>query len=189
LVSAFEIQDEVITDLLRPTSRGLNPTFTAEEGISMQAIHKETITDERELRRILIDACDNRASHVLPLGGGIDTSSAIFEFTLYQSEGEISSDSDSVKTCQSRLLVVDVPCTDPLAAGSAADIRKFEGLTLHKSLLTFHDVLKRLSSPSKVAIAPFRASLLTHYLSELLGLLICITTILISVFVTTNSIF
>eukprot|EP01034_Spumella_vulgaris_P043510 gene43510-54046_t len=31
-------------------------------------IHRETITDEMELRRILTDTCDNRAMHVQPVG-------------------------------------------------------------------------------------------------------------------------
>lgn len=31
-------------------------------------IHKETILDEMELRRLLVDACDNRATHTLPIG-------------------------------------------------------------------------------------------------------------------------
>jgi hypothetical protein len=37
---------------------------------------------------------------------------------------------------------------------------------INKPLL---QVIKKLSTPTKAAVAPFRASKLTHYLSELLG--------------------
>ncbi len=168
-VSAFEIQDEIITDLLRPVNRGLSLSVTAEDGTVVAGIHKETITDEMELRRMLIDACDNRATHVLPVGGSIDTSSAVYEFTLYQSEGSFSSNSEAVKECTSRLLLVEVPSIDPLVSDGAVDVRALEGPTLHKSLLTFHEVLKKLATPSKAAVAPFRQSKLTNFLSELLG--------------------
>lgn len=45
----------------------------------------------------------------------------------------------------------------------------YTGVTLHKSLITLNEVLKKLSTPTKAAVAPFRASKLTHYLNELLG--------------------
>jgi hypothetical protein len=40
---------------------------------------------------------------------------------------------------------------------------------LHKSLLNFAEVVKNLNNPARAAVAPFRASKLTHYLSELVG--------------------
>jgi hypothetical protein len=48
-------------------------------------------------------------------------------------------------------------------------VRQLQGPNLHKSLLTFLDVVKKLNTPSRAAIAPYRSSKLTHYLSELLG--------------------
>lgn len=76
-LSAFEIQDEIITDLLRPINRGLSLAVTAEEGVTVQGLQSEPIMDEMDLRRLLIDACDNRASHTLPPG--------IFEKLPYKS--------------------------------------------------------------------------------------------------------
>ncbi len=43
------------------------------------------------------------------------------------------------------------------------------GPTLHRSLYTLMDVSRKMSSPMLCAVAPFRSSKLTHYLSELLG--------------------
>lgn len=195
-LSAFEIQDEIITDLLRPINRGLSLAVTAEEGVMVQGLQSEAILDEMEMRRLLIDACDNRASHTLPpgsfiffivfsismkytfqyfivvLGGSIDTSTAVFEFTLFQSEGGsmgAHGGGEGGRECHSRLLVIDVPSTDPLVHGGAVDVRQLQGPNLHKSLLTFLDVTRKLNTPQRAAIAPYRSSKLTHYLSELLG--------------------
>lgn len=170
-LSAFEIQEEVITDLLRPASRGLPLTVTAEDGVVVSGLHSETIVDEMDLRRLLLDGCDNRATHTLPPGGSIDSSAAVFEFTIYQSEGEsaLSAANGTARDTRSRLLVVDLPSTDPLVHGGAANVRELEGPLLHKSLLTFVDVAKKLNTPSRAAVAPFRSSKITHFLSELLG--------------------
>jgi hypothetical protein len=67
-LSAFEIQDEVITDLLRPVNRGLSLAVTSEDGVMVQGLQSEPIMDEMDLRRLLVDACENRASHTLPPG-------------------------------------------------------------------------------------------------------------------------
>lgn len=165
--SAFEIQDEVVTDLLRPSSRGLSVSISAEEGVIIQGLHKEPIADEMALRRAMAEACDNRASHTLPPGASMETSSAVWQIELKQSESEINS-GGQVRRCHSRLVVVDVPSVDPLTQGGS-NLRQLESPTLHKSLLTFSDVVKRLSSPSRAALAPFRSSKLTHFLSEMLG--------------------
>jgi len=102
------------------------------------------------------------------IGGSIDTQTALFEFTIYQNEGGASSD-DASRTFQSRLLVVELPSTDPLVHDGAVNIRRLEGPTLYKSLLNFAEVVKNLNNPARAAVAPFRASKLTHYLSELVG--------------------
>ena len=105
-------------------------------------------------------------------GGSIDTTSAIFEFTLYQSDGGTlgaGGAGEGGRECHSRLLVVEVPSTDPLVFGGAVDVRQLEGPNLHKSLLNFLNVAKKLNTPARAAIAPYRSAKLTHYLSELLG--------------------
>ena len=39
-ISAFEIQDEIISDLLRPSSRGLSVSFSSVDGIMVQGLQK-----------------------------------------------------------------------------------------------------------------------------------------------------
>ena len=155
----------MITDLLRPSNRGLGVSISAEDGVMISGIHKEQIANERELNEALVGSSENRASHTLPPGASLETSTAVWEIELRQSEHD---EGGVPKTCYSRIVVVDVPCVDVLVAGGT-NIRNMESPTLHKSLLIFTDVCKRLSNPSRAALAPFRSSKLTHYLSEMLG--------------------
>jgi len=48
-------------------------------------------------------------------------------------------------------------------------VRALQGPTLHQGLLALNDVAKKLSTPGRSSVAPFRASQLTSFLSELLG--------------------
>eukprot|EP00595_Chromulina_sp_UTEXLB2642_P002499 CAMPEP_0196765296 /NCGR_PEP_ID=MMETSP1095-20130614/7962_1 /TAXON_ID=96789 ORGANISM="Chromulina nebulosa, Strain UTEXLB2642" /NCGR_SAMPLE_ID=MMETSP1095 /ASSEMBLY_ACC=CAM_ASM_000446 /LENGTH=244 /DNA_ID=CAMNT_0042123121 /DNA_START=74 /DNA_END=805 /DNA_ORIENTATION=+ len=77
-VSSFEIQDEIVSDLLRPQSRGLSINMGIFDGVRVRGLFIQPVTDESTLRRILNESCDNRVSHAQPLGGNIDTSSAIW---------------------------------------------------------------------------------------------------------------
>lgn len=170
--SALDIQDEIITDLIRPANRGLSVATTLEEGINVQGLQREKILDEATLRKLIFDACDNRGVHQLPVGGSIDTSAAVFEFSLIQSEtlsgqGMASGNVLQTKDCLSRLLVVDIPSVDPLVVPQ--NISLLAGPNLFKSLVTFAEVTKKLNNAYRAQLAPFRASKLTHFLSELLG--------------------
>ena len=44
-----------------------------ESGIDVKGLHRESFSFEGEVdvRRLLADACDNRCSHTLPVGGSI----------------------------------------------------------------------------------------------------------------------
>jgi len=163
-LKCFEIQDEVITDLLRPTTRGLSISVAPESGVVIQGLQRDRVTTEQMLRQMFIDSCDNRSSHTLPLGASIDTSSTVWELSLHQKEG----DHDVVLQNLSRLLIVDTPATNPLCM-TASDVKVLDGPNLHKSLFTFADVSRKLASPQLSALAPYRSSKLTHFLGELLG--------------------
>ena len=163
-IAAYEIQDEVITDLIRPSSRGLNVSVTADDGVVVAGLHKERFKDEMDLRRLLFDSCENRASHVLPLGASIHTSVAVWEINLNQLDG---APNEAMRRCSSRLLIIDLPCVDVLT--TITESTPLESVTLHKSLIAYKDVIHRLQTPAKAALAPFRTSMLTHILSELLG--------------------
>lgn len=59
---------QVITDLLKPSSRGLTIVVSPEEGVIVSGLRTEVIKSEVDLRQLLLDSCENRASHTLPPG-------------------------------------------------------------------------------------------------------------------------
>lgn len=122
---------------MRPSTRGLGISVTAEDGVVVHGLFKQSISSENQLRQLFTETVDNRASHSLPVGGSIDTSSAIWELTLHQTEG---ADGKGISQNHARLIIVDVPCVNPLVLGNS-DLRQLEGPTLHKSLLSFVDVV------------------------------------------------
>jgi hypothetical protein len=162
--SAFEIQDEIITDLLKPSSRGHAVVVSPDEGVTLQGLSAEIVHSEESLRQLFVETCENRCSHTQPVGGSIDTAAAIWEITLNQKEA----DGEVILCNSSRLLIVDIPSLNPLC-NSNSEIRILEGHNLHRSLLTFFDCSQKLASNSLAPLAPFRSSKLTHYLSELMG--------------------
>lgn len=189
-LSAFEIQEEVLVDLLRPGNKGLMINTHLEEGMIVQGLHRETIVDEGTLLKTLNDASDNRGMHVLPVGGSIDTATAVYEFRLYQSEMSMQNNNNNnnmmnnggQQECYSRLLIIDIPSVDILSTATVPGVMNnasagnlpinlplLASTKLTKSLATFIDITKKLSNPYNASLAPFRASKLTHYLSEYLG--------------------
>lgn len=159
----FEIVDEVLTDLLRPSMRGFAISNSLHQGIHVAGLSEVKISTESSLKKMLEDMCANRGAHPLPPGATLDSSSAVWELQLFQKEGP----KGHVATAASRLLIVDVPSVDSMIPNKA--VSTLESPNIHKSAVTFMDVIKKLSNPATKHIAPFRNSKLTHYLSELLG--------------------
>eukprot|EP01033_Poteriospumella_lacustris_P010889 gene10889-7746_t len=178
-LSAFDVQDEVVSDLLRPANRGLGLSTTLEDGVAVMGLHREKILDEATLRKLLFDACDNRGVHQLPVGGSVDTSTAVFEFRLHQSETAYAAGGPQpgglapnvqVRESYSRFIVVDLQASDPLAGAQAGQqLSLLAGANLFRSLVAFADVARKLGNAYRAQLAPFRASKLTYFLSELLG--------------------
>ena len=54
---------------------------------SSNEIFKERAPDEKSLRRLIMGACENRATNTLPLGGCIDTSTAVWEVCTFLWKG------------------------------------------------------------------------------------------------------
>ena len=123
---------------------------------------QERVSDEMSLRRAIMEACENRAVNTLPLGGSVDTSSAVWEIELRQNEKGTSLQ-DPLNSFRSRLIVVDVAAVDALLQDTSLSLSS-NGSTLHRSVCTFEDVVKKLSVPATSSLAPFRGSKLTHYL-------------------------
>jgi hypothetical protein len=89
----------------------------------------------RDVQLTNVDMMNGRCSHTLPVGGSIDTSSAIIEIEITQLEGERGVSKQTVSRC----VLVDVPAVDPLIIGS--NIRKLESVTLNKVCWTTYAVV------------------------------------------------
>ena len=148
-----------------------------------------------ELRQYFETTTDNRSSFSLAPGASIDTSTGIWELELRQSENQMPG--EVTRYTRSRLVVVDLAAIDPLVTLFAGNNTVGDGNNLWggyrapvgditlpqqipqgnlsrvsplvQSIATFEEVVKRLSIPSQCPLAPFKASKLTYYLSELLG--------------------
>ena len=88
--------------------------MTAEDGVTVQGLHKQGVLSESQLRSFFKETSENRASHTLPVGGSVDTSTAVWEIYLHQAEG---GDGHGILQSRARLLIVDVPATNPLELG------------------------------------------------------------------------
>jgi hypothetical protein len=85
-LSSFEIQDELITDLLRPSSRGLSVSIAADEGVKVLGLHREYPAEELALRKLFDDCCENRVSHTQPPGARFNNTIdhiLIFYYSLF----------------------------------------------------------------------------------------------------------
>ena len=59
-LNSFEIQDEIISDLLQTNNRGLTLNMTVIEGMKINGLIKIPIKDETSLRKMFRDTCENR---------------------------------------------------------------------------------------------------------------------------------
>lgn len=59
-LTAFEIQDEVICDLLRPESKGLSVSMSPDEGHIIRGAFQKPIYDLDSLKKALVDSAENR---------------------------------------------------------------------------------------------------------------------------------
>lgn len=131
----------------------------------MPTLHRQAVRGEDQLSQCLDLICANRATHHLPPGGSLDTSAAVWTVELTQREGP-SSGGGAAKVAHSRFIVVDTPAIDGLLPGASSAL---DPPSLHTSLSVLYDVLHRTARPELTHTAPFGASVLTQFLSELIG--------------------
>jgi hypothetical protein len=175
-VTFHEHYGEIITDLLNPTNRELSIKIDPAFGYCVHGITKHVVASAEELKSKLDYGKNSRNVAMFSTGPANESTGGIFEVVLKQEEGD---GPNSMQTMMSRLLFVDTPPTTPLVAG-AEKTRKNKGPDLAKSLFTFVDVCKALSSKQKRMNAPFEQSTFTTVLHDSLGadaLVMCLGTL------------
>lgn len=174
-VSFFEIYNERVRCLLRPTEKGFDdsalrvrehPKF----GPFIEGLAKFVVTAKEDCLRLLDDGNKVRSTASTAMNATSSRSHAVFTIMLTQTK---TSDSLVIKTV-SKLNLVDLAGSERASRTLATGKRLAEGSTINKSLTCLGKVISSLAelseqSGQKVRHIPYRDSTLTWILKDNLG--------------------
>lgn len=172
-VSFFEIYNERVRCLLRPTAGGFDdsalrvrehPTF----GPFVEGLAKFVVTNKEECLKLLDDGTKVRSTASTAMNAVSSRSHAVFTITLTQTK---SSDTLVINTT-SKLNLVDLAGSERASRTLATGKRLAEGSTINKSLTCLGKVISALAESTdntKNRHIPYRDSTLTWILKDNLG--------------------
>ncbi|KQK13094.1 kinesin-like protein KIN-7A [Brachypodium distachyon] len=165
-ISAMEIYNEIVKDLLQPDSGPLRLLDDPEKGTIVEKL-EEKIADDRQHLRHLIDICEEqRQVGETALNEASSRSHQIIRLTV---ESRLREVSDCVKSLVASLNFVDLAGSERAAQTHAIGARLKEGCHINRSLLTLTTVIRKLSSEKRSGHVPYRDSKLTRILQLSLG--------------------
>jgi len=164
-VNFSEHYEEVMTDLLKPDNKDLNIRMDPNHGYHIHGLDIATVKSAEDLRKKLEYGRKSRKTQIFETGPANDSTAAVFEIILKQEEGDSP---QSMSNRISRMVIVDAPSTTKMVAG-AEKTRQKEGNYLSKSLFSFVNVCKALSSKKTSMKAPFEQSSFTNVLHDNVG--------------------
>ncbi|KAM0823383.1 hypothetical protein ACQ4PT_070898 [Festuca glaucescens] len=164
-ISAMEIYNEVVKDLLRPDSGPLRLLDDPEKGTIVEKLDEEIAKDSQHLRH-LIGICEEQR-HVGETALN-DASSRSHQIIRLIVESRLREASGCVKSFVANLNFVDLAGSERAAQTNAIGARLKEGCHINRSLLTLTTVIRKLSS-EKSGHIPYRDSKLTRILQLSLG--------------------
>jgi len=138
-----------------------------EHGYTVAGISRHLCSSLDDVNAKLEYGRKSRKTSMYSTGLASESTGAFFEMTLKQLKQEEGYGGLQSTVC--KLLLVDVPATTKLVAGSEKT-RVKEGPLLSKSLFTFEKVVKSLASKKDKLTAPFENSAFTHILHDYFGL-------------------
>ena len=184
-MSCLEIYNEVIKDLMDPTTGPLKVHEDLRRGIYVGNL-TEDIVNEDEILQKLSDAEKNRTTGATAMNAASSRSHSILRLVVC-SELKAGMDSDpddsgatsgaKLKAC---LNLVDLAGSERCSHTKSQGLRLKEGGHINKSLLTLGTVIRKLSENSGCHV-PYRDSKLTRILQTALGgnsrtaILCCVT--------------
>lgn len=172
-VSFFEIYNERVRCLLRPTSGGFDdsslrvrehPTF----GPFVEGLAKFVVTNKEECLQLLDDGTKVRSTASTAMNAVSSRSHAVFTITLTQTK---TNESLVIHTT-SKLNLVDLAGSERASRTLATGKRLAEGSTINKSLTCLGKVISALAESTdstKNRHIPYRDSTLTWILKDNLG--------------------
>ncbi|XP_020084816.1 kinesin-like protein KIN-7A isoform X2 [Ananas comosus] len=165
-ISAMEIYNENVKDLLKPDSGSLRLLDDPEKGTIVEKLEEEIVKDSQHLRH-LIGICE--AQRQVGETALNDTSSRSHQIIRLTVESSLRENSGCVKSFVASLNFVDLAGSERAAQTNANGTRLKEGCHINRSLLTLTTVIRKLSIGKRSGHIPYRDSKLTRILQLSLG--------------------
>ncbi|KAL5220833.1 hypothetical protein ABZP36_025546 [Zizania latifolia] len=165
-ISAMEIYNEIVKDLLRPDSGHLRLLDDPEKGTIVEKLEEEIAKDSQHLRHLISICEEQRRVGETALN---DTSSRSHQIIRLTVESRLREVSGCVKSFVASLNFVDLAGSERAAQTHAIGARLKEGCHINRSLLTLTTVIRKLSSDKRGGHIPYRDSKLTRILQLSLG--------------------
>ncbi|XP_078445883.1 ATP binding microtubule motor family protein [Wolffia australiana] len=165
-LSALEIYNEVVKDLLNPESGPLRLLDDPEQGTVVEKLEEETARDSQHLRQ-LIAVCE--AQRQVGETALNDTSSRSHQIIRLSIESTLRENYGCLKSYIATLNFVDLAGSERASQTNADGARLKEGCHINRSLLTLTTVIRKLSAGKRGGHIPYRDSKLTRILQTSLG--------------------
>ncbi|KAK1643914.1 hypothetical protein QYE76_061719 [Lolium multiflorum] len=165
-ISAMEIYNEIVKDLLQPDSGSLRLLDDPEKGPIVEKLDEQVVRDREHLRHLIGICEEQRQVGETALN---DTSSRSHQIIRLTVESRLREVSGCVKSFVASLNLVDLAGSERVAQTHAIGARLKEGCHINRSLLTLTKVIRKLSSEKRSGHIPYRDSKLTRILQLSLG--------------------
>jgi centromeric protein E len=165
-ISALEIYNEIVRDLLNPESGALRLLDDPEKGTIVERLVEKTVKDSRHLRQIIAVCEAQRQVGETALNDNSSRSHQIIRLTV---ESTLRATSGTVKALMASLNFVDLAGSERASQTNAEGARLKEGCHINRSLLTLSTVIRKLSGGKRNGHIPYRDSKLTRILQLSLG--------------------
>ncbi|OMO67118.1 hypothetical protein CCACVL1_20780 [Corchorus capsularis] len=165
-LSALEIYNETVVDLLNRDSGCLRLLDDPEKGTIVDKLVEEVVKDSQHLRH-LIGICEaQRQVGETALNDKSSRSHQIIRLTI---ESSLRENAECVKSFLASLNLVDLAGSERASQTNADGARLKEGSHINRSLLTLTTVIRKLSGGKRSGHIPYRDSKLTRILQNSLG--------------------
>ncbi|KAJ3669458.1 hypothetical protein LUZ60_011408 [Juncus effusus] len=165
-ISAIEIYNEIVKDLLVPDSEPLRILDDPEKGTIVEKLEEQVAKDSVHLREIISKCEAQRQVGETALN---DTSSRSHQIIRLTVISRLRENSGCVKSFEAALNFVDLAGSERAAQTHAIGNRLKEGCHINRSLLTLTTVIRKLSENKRSGHIPYRDSKLTRILQLSLG--------------------
>nr|AMS24226.1 kinesin 7-IIe protein [Marsilea vestita] len=170
-VSALEIYNEIVKDLLVADGGPLRLLDDPEKGTVVEKLTEDTVKDIDHLKRILSNVEAHRQVGETMLNEASSRSHQIIRLTVENFPQKLTEEPAVVNSLVATLNFVDLAGSERASQTLAEGNRLKEGSHINRSLLTLTTIIRKLSSQvkGKSVHLPYRDSKLTRILQNSLG--------------------